>query len=105
MSSSHDFKPLNALLSQWMEQRKQNPREDDFLPQNLATAWMHMVGPLLARCCRPLKLTGHVLYIEVSSEAWGQALMEHQPFLLQQLKTRLPKLSIGNLQFSVKNSS
>jgi len=102
MNYPRDFEPLNALLSQWLLQRQQNPV---FLPPNLPVVWTQIVGDLLARYCRPVKLEGYTLYIEASSEAWSQALAEQRPFLLRQLKTHLPKLSVREIQFSVQGPS
>jgi predicted nucleic acid-binding Zn ribbon protein len=102
MNFTRDFEPLNALLSQWFEQRNQHPKRSEVLPQNLAATWAQIVGPALAHRSRPVKLMGHTLSIEVSSEAWGQALAEQKQFLLHQLKARLPRLSIRDIQFSAQ---
>jgi len=95
------FESLDALLAQWMEQRQKKP---EFLPQNLSAAWTQIAGPLLARHSKPVRLTGDTLSIEVSSEAWGQALALQKPFLLLQLKSQLPELPIRNIQFFAQGS-
>jgi len=102
MSHPHDFEPLHTLLSRWMAQHKQPPGAEDFLPQNLPLVWAQMVGPLLARASFPVKLSGHTLSVEVSSEAWEKALAEQKPLLLGQLKMKLPRLSVRDIQFSVR---
>jgi predicted nucleic acid-binding Zn ribbon protein len=99
MSYPRDFKPLGELLPQWIEQRKQPFRGNDLLPQNFSATWMQIVGPILARYSRPVKLMGPTLSVEVSSKAWCQALEEQRQFLLHQLKVRLPKLSIRDILF------
>jgi len=101
MNYPRDFEPLNALLSQWLDERQQNA---DFLPPSLSAAWAQIAGPVLAHHCRPVRLRGHRLDIEVSSEAWGQALAEQRQFLLHQLKTRLPTLPVRDIQFSVQGN-
>jgi len=105
MGYPRDFEALDALLSRWMEHRKKNPSCDDLLPQNFTAVWTQIVGPILARYARPVKLMGHVLDVEVSSEAWGQALTEQKPFLLLQLKTRLPEFSVRDIQFFSQGAS
>ncbi|MCL2178057.1 MAG: DUF721 domain-containing protein [Proteobacteria bacterium] len=106
MKRPHDFEALNALLPQWLGQRKQNSKQNTrFLPQNLSTAWTHIVGPIIARYAQPVGLENHTLSVEVCSKAWEQALLEQQSFLLHQLKTQLPQLSIRNIRFSAGDLS
>jgi len=106
MKPPHDFEPLNILLSQWLNRREQNPKQDaHFLPQNLSAVWAHIVGQTVARYAHPVQLVGHTLGVEVSSEAWSQALIEQRPFLLHQLKAQLPQLSIRDIQFFAQSRS
>ena len=63
--------------------------------------WEDALGPELARHCRPVRLRGDVLDVEVATSVWCQQLQLQSPQLLEALEAALGELAPKALRFRI----
>ena len=67
----------------------------------LAACWEEVVGPEVARHCRPALLRGRTLEVRVDSSVWSQELRFRSPAILAGLAQRLGPESPSDLRLHV----
>ena len=63
--------------------------------------WQGLVGPETAACCRPLKISRGVLWVEVDSSAWLQQLQFQRYHILETLNASLKKSTLHDIKLAL----
>jgi hypothetical protein len=63
--------------------------------------WQGLVGPETAACCRPLKISRGVLWVEVDSSAWLQQLQFQRHHILETLNASLKKSTLHDIKLAL----
>lgn len=89
---------LSDVLSAWNPARNGAGRDPSAL---LEAGWEEIVGPEVARNCRPARIADGTLTITTRSSAWSHQLSFLTEHLLQAVGARLPSAGIERLRFRV----
>jgi|JFJP01.1.fsa_nt_gi hypothetical protein len=63
--------------------------------------WQGLVGPETAACCRPLKISRGVLWVEVDSSAWLQQLQFQRYHILETLNASLKRSTLHDIKLAL----
>jgi predicted nucleic acid-binding Zn ribbon protein len=64
--------------------------------------WGEIAGPIVANHCRPVRLNGHILYVEVDDPIWLSQLRYMKRDILQKIDKRIKPGTFNDLKFFLK---
>jgi predicted nucleic acid-binding Zn ribbon protein len=70
----------------------------------LEQKWPALVGELLDRKSRPLRLQGKRLFIGVAGSSWANEMEYLRPVLLEKIRKEMPELGITDIRFQIVTS-
>lgn len=63
--------------------------------------WQELIDPDTAACCRPLKISRGVLWIEVDSSAWLQQLQYQKHHILETVNSSLKRSTLQDIKLTL----
>lgn len=63
-----------------------SPQHGDWVIACLEGAWPRLMGERIAQACRPVRLNGSKLTIEILDSAWEESLRNMKPELLDRIR-------------------
>lgn len=64
--------------------------------------WVNIVGPRMARRCRPLHIRGQTLILETVSKSWAEVIQRHQDDLIPLIHQKIPESTIKTIECIIR---
>ncbi len=93
------FTPLKRVLDSVLKERKLNADLDAY---KVFPLWGEIAGPAVATHCRPVRLNGATLYVEVDDPIWLSQLRYMKRQILAKIDERIKPGTFKDLKFFLK---
>jgi len=93
------FTPLKRVLESVLKEHKLT---SDVEAYRVFTQWEHIAGPAVATHCRPARITGDTLYVEVDDPVWLAQLRYMKQEILKNIDEQVKPGTFKDLKLFLK---